>query len=277
MVDLKKESMNKVNLRKEILTVTLKKKNVPKIKARVALVLDKSGSMSNLYRDGTVQSILERIFPLALEFDDNGELDLWLFNNRLLMLEPVTKDNFYNYVETKIMTGVASNFWGGTEYTPVMQSVFEKYAISEHSDVPSFVIFITDGDNSDKTNTEMVLIESSKYNIFWQYVGIGNEEFGFLKRLDNLKGRKIDNANFFSVSNIQNITDEKLYESLMNEYPSWEEEFKKGVNEVVSTEPILNDISVCENARETVSVENNHNAESFMTRLKRFLKRIFNL
>ena len=33
--------------------------------------MDYSGSMSTLYRDGIVQELVERLFPLALEFDDN--------------------------------------------------------------------------------------------------------------------------------------------------------------------------------------------------------------
>ena len=35
------------------------------------------------------------------------------------------------------------------------------------------------------------------------------------------QGRYIDNANFFSVDDPQIITDDKLYELLMTEYPLW--------------------------------------------------------
>ena len=56
---------------------------------------------------------------------------------------------------------------------------------------------------------------------FIQFIGIGSETFEFLDRLDNLTGRKIDNANFFKVSDIRKMTDDQLYSGLMNEYPSW--------------------------------------------------------
>ena len=46
-------------------------------------------------------------------------------------------------------------------------------------------------------------------------------EFRFLEALDNLPGRFVDNANFFSVEDPQAISDEQLYELLMTEYPGW--------------------------------------------------------
>ena len=45
-------------------------------RAKVAVAMDFSGSMSSLYRNGSVQSVLSRLMPLALRFDDNGELDV---------------------------------------------------------------------------------------------------------------------------------------------------------------------------------------------------------
>ena len=53
------------------------------LKSRVNLVLDYSGSMEDMYMDGTVQEVVTKILPLALKFDDNGELDCYLFSNSL--------------------------------------------------------------------------------------------------------------------------------------------------------------------------------------------------
>ena len=52
-------------------------------------------------------------------------------------------------------------------------------------------------------------------------VGIGNEQFIFLKALDELPGRVVDNANFFEVKQINTISDEQLYNQLLQEFPSW--------------------------------------------------------
>ena len=49
--------------------------------ARVALAMDYSGSMSNLFYNGSVQETVSRLLPIALRFDDNGELESWLFSN----------------------------------------------------------------------------------------------------------------------------------------------------------------------------------------------------
>ena len=42
--------------------------------ARVALAMDYSGSMDWLYDNGSVQETISRLLPIALRFDDNGEL-----------------------------------------------------------------------------------------------------------------------------------------------------------------------------------------------------------
>jgi len=65
------------------------------------------------------------------------------------------------------------------------------------------------------------MIEASKYPIFWQFVGIGKSSFDFLEKLDNLKGRVVDNANFFAVNDINAITDQELYQRMLTEFPLW--------------------------------------------------------
>jgi hypothetical protein len=36
-----------------------------------------------------------------------------------------------------------------------------------------------------------------------------------------MSGRLVDNADFFHVDDLGKITDEQLYERLLNEFPSW--------------------------------------------------------
>lgn len=194
--------------------------------SRVALVLDYSGSMRNLYKNGTVQAVIERIMPIACQFDDNQELDLWIFENGYTRLGGITMANFYGFVEREIM----KYRMGGTQYAPVMQDVFNKYISEEPSDMPNYVIFITDGDNSDKRNTTALMKEASKYPVFWQFVGIGNDRFEYLEKLDDMGGRFMDNADFFQIRDIVSISDNELYTKLLTEYPSWLTEAKqKGI------------------------------------------------
>lgn len=213
------ELNKKISLRKDLVVNEVKKNNITATTARVVFVLDHSGSMRTMYKNGTVQDVLERIFPLAMCFDDNAELEFYWFDSIYKELDPVNNGNIEGYVERVIMS--KKDHFGGTCYAPVMQEIFNRYAKREPMNIPTFVVFITDGNNSDKTATKDVLKEASKYNIFWKFVGIGNEKFEFLERLDDLKGRFIDNANFISINDIMAIKDSDLYERLLTEYNDW--------------------------------------------------------
>ena len=187
--------------------------------ARVVFVLDHSGSMRTMYKDGTVQDLLERIFPIAMHFDDNAEMEFYWFDSVYKELDPVNCKNIEGYVQNVILS--KNDHFGGTNYAPIMTEILNRYVRREPSNIPTFVIFITDGNNADKKATKDVLTEASKYNIFWKYVGIGDEKFEFLAKLDELKGRFIDNANFINVSDLGAIDDKSLYKLLLDEYGDW--------------------------------------------------------
>lgn len=223
----KEESLKKLTLRKESINkICLKKKELTDLTARVAVVMDYSGSMDTLYRNGTVQSVLERLLPLALKFDDNGELETWIFESRFKRLKDININNYYDYIKNEDI--LKKYDMGGTNYAPVMRDVLNKYTKEDPSDtVPTLVLFLTDGDNFDKKQTEEVIKKASKHPIFWQFVGLGNSRYSFLESLDEMEGRYIDNANFFAVNNINKISDDELYSKLLNEYPSWIKEARE--------------------------------------------------
>lgn len=100
--------------------------------ARVALAMDYSGSMSNLFRNGSVQETVSRLLPIALRFDDNGELESWLFSNGSERLAAVTKDNYSTYVR-KVMNK-ANMSMGGTNYAPVLKEMVSYYKDIEPSE-----------------------------------------------------------------------------------------------------------------------------------------------
>lgn len=93
-----KEKLNNVlvNLSKK------SKVDLTKHAARVALAMDYSLSMDNLFSNGSVQKTISRLLPIALKFDDNGELESWLFSNGTERLNAVSEDNYKDYVN-KIM------------------------------------------------------------------------------------------------------------------------------------------------------------------------------
>ena len=219
----KEESKQVLNLRKDkIKSLNLSKPALQNHKARVGLVLDYSGSMNRLYRNGTVQAIIDRVLPIALEFDDNGEMDVWLFDDGYRRMPTITEHNYYGYVKNEI-----SGHMGGTNYAPVMKDVMGKYLTEEPQSIPNYVIFITDGANFDKRETTATITEAANYPIFWQFIGIGGESFPYLEKLDDLKNRYVDNADFFTVSNVSDFYErDEIYNFLLNEYPGWLENSK---------------------------------------------------
>ncbi len=68
--------MATIDLQKKSVKIVLEKKQLTKVTARIGLVLDITGSMRQLYKNGTVQNVVERILAVADQFDDNGLLDV---------------------------------------------------------------------------------------------------------------------------------------------------------------------------------------------------------
>ncbi len=238
-LDLRKQ--NVINLTKEL--------GIHGIEAQVVFALDYSGSMDQQYRNGSVQAILERIMPVALAMDANQSMDMYLFSTSYDKLPDATLSNIRSYVDNKI-TGKYD--MGATNYYPVLNAIAKQYGITpgstaplkaggfmsklfkklsdtvqdEHSndlkfDYPVLVIFITDGDNSDHMESEQFIKDMSKYGFFFQFIGIGGASFNFLKRLDTMPGRVIDNANFFDTNKIESMSDTVLYEKMLTEFSQW--------------------------------------------------------
>ena len=213
-------SKSKENLNKVLIDMSKDSKiDMSKHVARVALVMDYSGSMEPLYDNGSVQKVITRLLPIALKFDDNGELESWLFSDYFERLKAVTIKNYENYVK-KVMQK-ADLYMRGTYYAPVLSDMVRYYKDIEPSEIPAFIIFITDGDNYDKSKTNEIVKELSNYNIFVQFIGIGREKFNYLKSLDDMKGRKHDNTGFTAVEDMNKMTDEELYTEILRQYKDW--------------------------------------------------------
>ncbi|MEC0130102.1 MULTISPECIES: VWA domain-containing protein [Paenibacillus] len=211
--------MSSIDLRKKIVQITLEKKNLTGVIARVGVVLDITGSMRNLYNNGTVQEVVERILAVACKFDDNQSLDVWVYDTEFSRLPPVTEQDLGRYVFTHILNNRTIHKFGRNNEPPVMEDIIKKYTEEEPDSTPVFIIFINDG--GVVKSTKNVIMAASVQPIFWQFVGIGNSDFEVLKQLDTMKGRLVDNANFIHLDQIEKVTDEDLYDQLLNEFPIW--------------------------------------------------------
>ena len=219
---LSKEAPELVSLAKPIMHV-IEKKSLSGITAKVALVVDISGSMEIRYGNGTVQEIVNKILPLAVQFDDDGELDFWYYGTKNERRENVTMRNYRQAVPDN-WEELMRKLGRGNNEPAVMDEVIAEYA---GSDTPAYVIFITDG-GVDKTNEiKNRMIRSSSMPIFWQFVGVGGWNYGILQDLDRMKGRVVDNANFFALDDFKSVRNDELYKRLLKEFPSWLKKAKK--------------------------------------------------
>ncbi|MFH1465473.1 MAG: VWA domain-containing protein [Pseudomonadota bacterium] len=236
---------------------SVKKAGLGEHVAAVALVMDISGSMRNMFSDGTVQAVIERVMGLGLNFDDNGAIDIFAFGQVAHDLGELLPEDFAGASQWIIQK---TRFEGHTHYAPVIDLVLEHYGYSSTAapppaapaptavpwwrrmlgekpapsapadpaprgklpaSYPAYVLFVTDGDNQDKAEAQAALTRAARFPVFFQFVGVGAGSFAFLEHLDQMKGRFIDNANFFSVRDPKAVSDEQLYELMLQEYPSW--------------------------------------------------------
>ncbi|WP_282142052.1 vWA domain-containing protein [Cytobacillus oceanisediminis] len=217
--------MSSISLLKKSAGLVLEKKNLTNVTARVGLVLDISGSMRKLYKNGTVQRVVERILAVASQFDDDSALDIWVYDNEFSRLKPVTEHDFEGYVDQYILNNDLIHKFGRNDEPPVMEDVIQKYASEDPSKDPAFIVFINDG--GCKRTIKKPVAASSDKPLFWQFVGIGDSNFEVLEKLDEMDGRYIDNANFFHIKDIETISDNELYDLLLNEFPDWLKEAKE--------------------------------------------------
>ncbi len=199
------------------LKVQLEKRNLQDVVARVALVMDISGSMSSSYSDGTVQEIVNKILPVAVQFDDDGELDFWFYGSRCKRRPSVNMRNYESAVPAD-WKNLRQSVGGVNNEPVVMREVIAEY---ESSDLPAYVVFVTDGGISLTSAIKRLLIDSSRLPIFWQFVGVRGSNYGVLERLDTMSGRYVDNANFFALDDFRRVPNEELYSRLLNEFPAW--------------------------------------------------------
>ena len=205
------------------LVFELKKKNLETTVARVGLVLDISGSMCQRFKNGTVQEIVNKTLPLAVQFDDDGELDFWYYGTTARRMKSVNLDNY---------TEAVPNDWkhlmmelGGRNNEPtVLKMVVDAY---KNTKIPAYVLFITDGGVNHKKEIQNIMTEASHLPIFWQFVGVGGQNYGILEKLDTMTGRYVDNAGFFALDDFKKVSNEELYARLLEEFPKWLEDIRK--------------------------------------------------
>ncbi len=193
--------------------------------AKVALVVEMSSQMAPLYEDGTIQEIVNKIIPLALQFDDNGKLEFWYYAGWAKKMSPLTKNNY---------TQAVPQDWGSLMWSMGKDTHSEALVISSvmteyiNTDLPVYVIFITGGNIpiQYEASVEQMLRGASLRPIYWQFIGTNGCNYELLDRLNNLTDRPVNNTNFFTVGNFKQVSNEALYDLMLKEFSSWLREAK---------------------------------------------------
>jgi len=199
----------------------------------VKLVLDTSGSMSNAFSNGDVQNIISAVLPIALAFDDDGTVPVYGFANSAYKFSDEVKLNNVDGFVKKL-----SPKWGGTSYAPAINLIVKDHKADSGGSkgffgfgkkksevkIPTYVIFITDGYNDDVREAQNAMREASEYPIYFMCIGVGGGSFPMLESLDDLSGRKMDNAGYFSAGFTifsPQSDPQALYKAMIKELPAF--------------------------------------------------------
>ena len=223
LVSLEKKAPAMVSLVKSV-GICLEKRGSTIPRSKVCLCLDISGSMSSLFRSGKIDTLVQRALALGLTFDDDGEIDVFLFGRNVHAYGTVTADNYTGFSSRALRDHPLE---GGTRYGAAMEAIRKFYAPGFSDGLPVFVFFVTDGSTDDKQKTLKMLKDSASEPIFWKYMSLipkgmfSASRTGFLQELDDLPGRVVDNADFFNITDPAAPSPEEFFDEVLDEFPTW--------------------------------------------------------
>ena len=176
----------------------------------VKLAVDKSGSMDDEFRCGWVQDTIDLFLAAAMKFDDDGKMEVGFFNTSFKRTPDVTAEDHGIYLRKHGITA-----GGGTNFADAIKGLkganktgffgFGKAA------TPTYIGFITDGDNGDKADFEKQL--DSLENTFVQIIAIGT---GCNKRYLDMIGERYDTVEVLYIPDPKAVTQDKFYELMLN-------------------------------------------------------------
>lgn len=219
------EKRQKLDMRKREVAKVLLDKGAPGVRARVVLVIDKTGSMNREYSSKRIHEVVERMVPIAVQVDDDGKLEPYLYAKSFARLPDIVVHEVEAWSSTYLHL---NGTHGGIDYgriggvndeLPVMNEIID--SLVPGAAVPTLVLFFTDGGFTQKQKIADLMKSASALPAFWQFVGLGKANYGVLERLDTMSGRRVDNAGFFSVDDISKVTDAELYRRMLSEFPDW--------------------------------------------------------
>lgn len=184
----------------------------------VIALIDESGSMGHLFRNGTVQAVTERALAWTAGVDADGMAPVGGFASGFKWHGEVDLSNVMDIVDRE-----GWRTWGSTDLTAGLREAFE---VAKQADNPVYLFVVTDGAPNHQPSVISLVKEMSQYPIIIKFLLIGTDTYGkdFLTYLDDLEdhepgGRLFDNVDAQHIVDVSSVSDDNFNKAMTEEVP----------------------------------------------------------
>ncbi|MFE3052285.1 VWA domain-containing protein [Nocardia sp. NPDC059239] len=194
--------------------ISLSKAGLDGIRAEAVLILDHSGSMRGGYRNGMVQTLVDRALAFALQIDGDGKIPVIPFDSQLWPTVEVTLSNYADIVNRQIYR---PNDMGGTYLARALNAVLD---MAKTATSPLYVVIVTDDDPTDRSKVVATLKELKRYAVFVKVLTLVPAPFW--DQMDDLEiPGLIDNLDAKRVADPASMSDLAFADVMVDEWRTW--------------------------------------------------------